>query len=91
MSYDPDDQRITFKQVLAGWSFCIALVGVALATTGHHRAMSTANRSDPTSSVAALCSLSSVQRPTFVAYAEERGDAVTTARKLGSLPMNSCG
>jgi hypothetical protein len=90
MSYDPDDQRITFKQVLAGWSFCIALVGVALATTGHHP-MSTANRADPMSSVAALCSLSSVQRPTFVAYAEERGDAVTTARRRVSSPMNSCG
>jgi hypothetical protein len=43
MSYNPDDQRVTFRQILAGWSLCLALAGLALAAMGHHRAMSSAN------------------------------------------------
>jgi hypothetical protein len=91
MSYEPDDQRVNFRQVLAGWCFCLALVGVALATTGYHRAMSSADPNDRPPIAEAGYSMNGVQLPTFAACAPDRGGAVAMVRERGSVTTNPCG
>jgi len=53
MNYDPDDRKVTLRQVLAGWTLCLAMVGLAFAATGRHHAIPSVNASGPPYATAA--------------------------------------
>lgn len=91
MDYDPSDQKVTFRQVLAAWILCFAMIGAAFAATGHHPATPTTNAGDPPHAViAACCAISGARLPHFAPCAGEPGGAVRTARGPLSLPVNAC-
>ena len=90
MGYNPDDHRITFRQVLAGWIVCLALVGLAVAATRHHHGIPRANAGDSPYAASAAYSPGVVRLPYFAACAAERRDAARTARGPMSMPSNSC-
>lgn len=91
MSYDPRDQRVAVKEVLAGWILCLAMIGLAFASTGHHHPMPAVNAGDTRHAViAACCSINGARLPHFAPCAGEQGGAARTARGPLSLPVNSC-
>jgi hypothetical protein len=91
MSYNPDDQRITARQVLAGWILCFAMAGLAFAATGQHRATPSENAGDPPyNAVAACCPIAGARLLSFTPCAAEPRQVVTIARGPMSLPANPC-
>jgi hypothetical protein len=91
MDYDPNDQRITLRQVLAGWILCFAMIGLAFAATGRHPAMLSANASDPPHAVtAACCPVAGARLPDFASCAPEQRGTVRVASGPMSLPANPC-
>lgn len=91
MDYDPNDQRVTSRQVLAGWILCLAMVGLAFAATGHRQAIPSVDAGvSPRTVIAACCPVSGARLPSFISCAEQRG-AVRMARGPLSLPIYPCG
>jgi hypothetical protein len=91
MDYNPDDQRVTFRQVLAGWIFCLSTVGLAFAAIGQHHAVPSANADNPPHAVtASCCPPSGVRLPYFAPCAPEQRGTITTAPGPMSLPANPC-
>ncbi|HTW53127.1 MAG TPA: hypothetical protein VME45_14645 [Stellaceae bacterium] len=92
MSYNPDDQRIEPKQVLAGWILCLAMAGLAFAAIGQQRVTPGVNAGDPPSiAVAACCPVAGARLLPFIPCAAEPRQAVRIARGPMSLPANPCG
>lgn len=91
MSYDPDDQRATLKEVVAGWILCLAMAELALGSTGHHPTISIANAGAPPRVAAACCPTAGARLPSFASCAAGRRDAIRVARGPMSLPVNPCG
>ena len=92
MGYDPNDQTVSFRQVLAGWILCLAMAALAFAVTGQHDGMSATNAGDPAyATTAACCPPSGVRLPYFAPCAAEPREAARTARGPMSLPANPCG
>jgi hypothetical protein len=90
MSYDPEEQRITLKQVLAGWILCLTFVGVAFVATGRHGTIPAADASArPHPIAAAWCPVRNARIPYFALCATEQ--RVAAARGPLSLPTNPCG
>jgi hypothetical protein len=91
MDYNPDDHRVTFRQVLAGWILCLSMVGLAFAAMGQHDAIPSANADNPAhAATAACCPLSGVRLPHFDPCGAEQRETVRTARGPMSLPANPC-
>jgi hypothetical protein len=91
MDYDPNQQRVTFKQILAGWLFCLTVVGLALTTSGYRNAMSDANTGGPPQAVAAICCpINGARLPSFSSCAPEERGTVRLATGPSSLPANPC-
>ena len=90
MSYDPNDQKITFSQILAGWTLCLALAGAAFATTGDHRATSSANASGPAFSVEASRSLRGAPLLSFASCAVTQGGTASPTHRHMPLPTSPC-
>jgi hypothetical protein len=73
MNYDPDDRKVTLRQVLAGWTLCLAMVGLAFAATGRHHAIPSVNASGlPYATAAACCSILQPRLPDFTSYAANK-------------------
>jgi hypothetical protein len=92
MSYNPDDQRITPRQVLAGWILCLATVGLAFAAIGQHSATPSVNTGDPPyTAAAACCPLAGARLASFIPCTAEARETVRIARGPMSLPTKPCG
>ena len=73
MNYDPDDRKVTLRQVLAGWTLCFAMVGLAFAATGRHHAIPSVSASNlPYDTAAACCTIGSARLPDFTSYAANK-------------------
>jgi hypothetical protein len=69
MNYDPDDRKVTLRQVLAGWTLCLGMVGLVFAATGRHHAIPSVNASNLLYATdAACCSIGSARLPDFTSY-----------------------
>jgi hypothetical protein len=91
MSYNPDDQRVTTRQVLAGWILCFAMAGLAFTAIGQHSATPSAYAGDPPhTAVAACCPIAGARLLPFTPCTAEPRQAVTIARGPMSLPANPC-
>jgi hypothetical protein len=92
MSYDPNDQVVTWRQVLAGWILCLGIAGLAVALTAEHHSISAVQAVDssPIAGPAMGGRMTGTRIPHFVTCATEEADAVTTARGPAS-PPDPCG
>lgn len=65
MNYDPDDRKVTLRQVVAGWTLCLAMIGLAFAATGRHHAIPMNAGGLPYATAAACCSIGIAGLPDF--------------------------
>lgn len=76
MNYDPDDRKVALRQVLAGWTLCLAMVGLAFAATGRHHAIPNVSASSlPTPPPLRAARFCSARLPVFTS------DAANTPRQ----------
>jgi len=91
MDYDPYEQRVTLRQVLAGWLLCLTMVDLAFTTNGHRNAIPDANAVDPAHAVAAVCCpIGGARLPSFTSCAPDERGTVRLASGPLSLPANPC-
>jgi hypothetical protein len=93
MGYNPADQSVTPRQVLAGWILCLAVIGLSFAATGQDHGMPNANAGDPPYAAATAAHglygarIPHHLSPCNAAHADKPGGA----RGPVSSPTNLCG
>jgi hypothetical protein len=92
MSYNPDEHTVTFRQVLAGWGLCLAIIGLAVAATGRQPPAPAARADDPSYIAAASAHrpIHGVHIPHFAQCAAVHADKVRAVGGPMSMPTNLC-
>jgi hypothetical protein len=73
MNYDPDDRKVTLRQVLAGWTLCLAVIGLAFAAMGRQHAIPSVDASGLRYATAAgCCSIGGARLPESASYAANK-------------------
>ena len=93
MSYNPNEHKVTARQVLAGWVVCLVVAGLAFAALAAEGPVSFANGGrDPHAGPAvARCLMSGVLLPSFADCTTAKRGAVRLARGPALSPADRCG
>jgi hypothetical protein len=91
MNYNASDHAVTFREVLAGWVLCLAMIGVAFTATGKHAPAPEARIDDPSYVAAATAPrpIRGVRIPRFALCAVPDAGAVKVRGPMSS-PTNLC-